>query len=133
MNLSESHKKYHPNSKVVTLSEAIAIARTVEVCANKYGHYVALAGSCLWKGESSNDVDLIIYPHRGEESTTEAVYTAIAECLGAKAFFQVKHETPSHLVIRLDIGALIVDLFFIHEDPTRFDDEQRLAIRKSRY
>lgn len=118
---------------MITLDEAVSIARKVEVVANMCGHYVALAGGCLWRGHSENDIDLIIYPHRGRETSTESTYLAIAELLQAKIHFQVKHETPSHLVIRLQLDGMTIDLFFIHEHPDKFKTKDELITIAQKY
>ena len=53
----------------ITLEQAIEIARVVEkqlLLFNYNNAHCALGGSCLHKGRSDKDVDIIVYPHKSE-------------------------------------------------------------------
>jgi len=47
-----------------SLGQAQTFCAEVERVLATYGYHVALAGSVLYAGQSSNDLDLMIYPHK---------------------------------------------------------------------
>lgn len=46
-----------------TLEIAVDICREIEAKLVPLGYHCALGGSCLYRGNSEKDVDIIIYPH----------------------------------------------------------------------
>ena len=49
--------------KKYTLEIAIEICKEIEQKLVPLGYHSALGGSCLYRGESQKDIDIIIYPH----------------------------------------------------------------------
>ena len=47
-----------------TLEEGIDICRQIEAKISSWGFHCGLTGSCLFRGQSSKDLDIIIYPHK---------------------------------------------------------------------
>lgn len=50
-------------TRLVSLEEAVAIARDLEPVAAANGFHVGLTGGCLYRDGERKDVDLIFYPH----------------------------------------------------------------------
>lgn len=46
-----------------TLEEAIPFLRNLEKVAEQNHWHLALTGSVLYKGESKDDLDIVVYPH----------------------------------------------------------------------
>jgi hypothetical protein len=49
---------------VLTLEDAVQIAREVQEAVQSCGFHVALGGGCLHRGRSTKDVDLVLFPHK---------------------------------------------------------------------
>lgn len=68
-----------------TLQDGIEIAKLLEPLFRTKDRHIALGGSCLYKGTSEKDVDIIIYKHTpfNNEQTPEDV---LNEILSATTF-----------------------------------------------
>ena len=51
------------DSRPVQWEDAVAIVLDIEKVLDPLGAHTALTGSCLYKGKSRKDVDIVIYPH----------------------------------------------------------------------
>ena len=49
--------------KEYTLEKAVKVCREIEEKLVPLGYHCALGGSCLYRGTSEKDIDIIIYPH----------------------------------------------------------------------
>lgn len=56
-----------------TFEESITFVRNLEIILKPLGFNVGLTGSVLYKGESSNDLDVIIFPHNTGKIDMEPV------------------------------------------------------------
>lgn len=50
-----------------TLETALEWVREYEPRAAAAGFHLALTGSCLYRGESAKDLDIVVYPHNAKE------------------------------------------------------------------
>ena len=71
----------HPTPKKWTLESALAFIRKISpVVQGMAGFDLALAGSVLKKGESSNDLDLICFPLNASEVSRARLFNALMHC-----------------------------------------------------
>lgn len=85
---------------MLTISNTLWIAQACERIVSPLGWHVALGGSILYNGESSNDLDLFFYKHKTEDTarkSSEEVLKAleviqIGQCIperyGSKEVYQ---------------------------------------------
>jgi len=48
---------------IISLEQALDIARRAEEVLAPIGYHIGLTGGCLFRGGSDKDIDLIVYPH----------------------------------------------------------------------
>ncbi len=51
-----------PSDDVITIDDALHLVRSIQDKVMASGYYLALAGGCLNKGVSTNDIDLVAVP-----------------------------------------------------------------------
>lgn len=66
-----------------TFDDALNLVRHLQVELEASGFHVAMAGSVLLKGESSNDLDVIVYPHTTAKIDM-TTYRSILEGMGLR-------------------------------------------------
>jgi hypothetical protein len=81
----------------ITLEDAVQVCRLVEEAVKPLGAHCALTGGCLYRGGSSKDIDIIIYPHNPREKPSD---DAIADAL-VKAGFVDRFVTDENYVNRI--------------------------------
>lgn len=109
------------NESVITLEEAIKVAREIEEKLKEIGYHCGLTGSTLYKGESRKDIDIIVYPHDSEkQKTLDEILEHLAvnddRHYPSQRFFIPSEITPSttdKLVIVTMFKGIRVDLFFL--------------------
>jgi hypothetical protein len=69
--------------KRIRLDDAIDMIRNIEDVLVPVGYHVGLRGSVLLKGESENDLDIIVYPHDSTNADPRARIAAL-ERLGMR-------------------------------------------------
>ncbi len=52
-----------------TIANCFGVLQKVEQVAKQHGYHVALGGSVMYRGESSKDLDIIVYPHNSNRVT----------------------------------------------------------------
>lgn len=109
----------------VTIEQAVEVCRKVEALISPHGAHCALTGSCLYKGESKKDIDIIIYSHQlSEKYPKEKVLEAIKphvsqhdfgfDHLGdGEHFFQTNTKYIDKDVVLCVIDGFRIDLFFM--------------------
>lgn len=109
---------------VITLEEAIIICKELEVKLKEIGYHCGLTGSMLYKGQSTKDIDIIIYPHQVSQTRP---MNSVLDHIGARTNMypsqgqlEAKKIEPSStdkliVVSRLSssLGEYRVDLFFM--------------------
>lgn len=66
---------------VWTLEEAVPLLKELREVTTKVGFAVALAGSILYRGTSTKDLDIVVFPLRVEDPQAELDLTALKEAL----------------------------------------------------
>jgi len=95
-------------------AEAIDLAAQIERAAYKIGYHAALTGSCLYRGFSSKDCDIILYPHKSRETKPAAdVLARLAEKCGVVVVEERKHTYDDKEVWWCKVGERRVDIFFM--------------------
>ena len=61
---------------MITLLDAISWVQSKEHIAASLGAHLGLTGSCLFKGESQKDADIICYPHKPDNPFDKAALVA---------------------------------------------------------
>lgn len=56
-----------------TDQQAVELCREIEPFLAKIGYHCALTGGCLFRGSSTKDFDVIVYPHKTTERLEESV------------------------------------------------------------
>lgn len=109
---------------VITFEEAITLCRELEVRLKDIGYHCGLTGSMLYKGKSTKDIDIIIYPHQVSQTRP---MNDVLEHIGARTnmypsqgAFEAKKIEPSStdkviVVSKLSssLGEYRADLFFM--------------------
>jgi len=67
------------SSYVWTMDDATVFVRALWEVVQKRGYHAALTGSVLTKGCSSNDLDIILYPHSTKEQNYEGLVAALKD------------------------------------------------------
>lgn len=82
-----------------TRQAAVELCVALEHQFSLIGFHVALGGSCLYRGESTKDVDVIVYPHNDPTSgtTNEAIRQTVISTLTEKMGFALRSDRKSHL------------------------------------
>ena len=104
-----------------TEQEALDLIRTLQSRIGSIGYGIALAGSVLMKGESSTDVDIILFPY----DTSRQDYESLKEAMTDHGLHQVfdqassrryrerhNHRDRKHTEI-WKFGSKRVDIFFL--------------------
>lgn len=92
-----------------TLHIALAICRQLEKRLSLCGVHVALGGSVLHNGQSSKDIDVILYPHKTNYSPS--YLASVIESLGYELNSKATGSCPEVLVTHKD--GFRVDFFFM--------------------
>lgn len=104
----------------LTLAQAIEICREIEEKLKPIGYHCGLTGSTLYKGISTKDIDIIVYPH--QISQTLRLSEIIAQiglrtnmypsqdCYHPK---EIAPSTTDKLVVVGNYNGVRVDLFFL--------------------
>lgn len=61
------HEESVFDSVPVQREDAVTIALDIERVIAPLGAHTALTGSCLYRGESKKDVDIVVYPHNADD------------------------------------------------------------------
>ena len=98
-----------------TTAQAIIIANKFEEFLVTKGYHVALGGSCLHKGYSDKDVDLIVLPHNTSNSPTLALIVAEIENFikGSLENRDHTHYQDDKLVMCGTYNGVRIDFFFL--------------------
>jgi hypothetical protein len=96
----------------LTLEDGIRICREMEQRLATIGYHCGLTGSLLYKGRSTKDADIIIYPHQKSEQRPPET---ILETLGVSVTIRPHNEascTDKQIAV-CDYHGTRVDLFFL--------------------
>ena len=99
---------------IYTTDILLAIAREFEPKIAELGGHVAIGGSCVYRGYSTKDMDLMFYPHKKENPLNKQ---AVINLLYALGWAEVRTpvsgtEVPDVLVMQKD--ELRVDFFILN-------------------
>lgn len=97
----------------MTLTDAVEFCREIEPTLARIGYHCGLTGSCLYKGESSKDMDIIIYPHNVNATKPES---EIMDALGVNGVTKAFNEPASTADKLVWVGRTKntrVDFFFL--------------------
>lgn len=106
--------------KPVTQQEAIELCLKVEAVIAPLGAHCGLTGSCLYKGQSGKDVDIIIYSHQAiidpynKEILLDALVKSglLAQEKDGSYFFQTTANYLDKDVVICTVDGFRVDFFF---------------------
>jgi len=97
-----------------TQQEALDLAAQIERAAYKIGYHAALTGSCLYRGFSSKDCDIILYPHKtGQTRASADVLAYLAEKCGVATIEERRHPYDDKEVWQCSVSGRRVDIFFM--------------------
>lgn len=104
----------------VTWEDAVSVLLKVEAVIAPLGAHTALTGSCIYKGGSSKDIDIVIYPHNCEEPVAKSVLLdalrkeRLLQDINHQGmwYFQTSREYIDKDVVLVKIDGFRVDLFF---------------------
>lgn len=93
------------------------LCRELEEIIRPFRAHCALTGSCLYKGESEKDVDIIIYSHQknNDPYNKDEILKAMADSGFITAGIPPYQTTPNYLdkdVVLIDNAGQRIDLFF---------------------
>lgn len=72
----------NPEKPIVwTLEEGLGFVRKLEDHLHDQGFHAALSGGVLWKGSSTKDLDIILYPHTSNECSFDHELKPLMELL----------------------------------------------------
>jgi len=60
-------------TKLITLEQVQQLISNIQPMCKENGYYIALAGSCINKGYSTNDIDLVAVPRTGESKKLDLI------------------------------------------------------------
>lgn len=101
--------------------DAVGILLQIEKVVADLGAHTALTGSCLYKGKSDKDIDIIIYPHATNDPyRKDEILQAIKDIgkLGVVNhkgwwYFQTTRPYVDKDVVIINFDGFRVDLFFL--------------------
>jgi len=97
-----------------TLEALIQIARVVTFTAERQGYHVGIIGSCLTKGSSEDDMDLVLYWHDGKEPKIGP--EDLMDLLGYPYVHATgeDYSTGEHrMVLKAEVSTFLVDFMFL--------------------
>jgi hypothetical protein len=96
---------------LLTLEDGIRICREIEDVLSPLGYHTALTGSLLYKGRSTKDVDIVVYPHQVSEQLAPVI---ILDKLGVfVTSLQNEASCTDKLVAVTEYKGVRVDFFFL--------------------
>lgn len=98
-----------------TLAEGVVICEAIEFSLKEAGYHVALGGSALYRGWSTKDIDIMIYPHSSHASCHRQFLVAKLEALG---FIPSKSIETTNIaeVHKTTKDGVPVDFFFLNRE-----------------
>ena len=101
---------------IYTTDILLAIARELEPEIVKRGGHVAIGGSCVYRGYSTKDMDMMFYPHKKEAPLDRGEVVSLLHNLG---WTEVRSSTPKYATCIPDVlvmqkGELRVDFFILN-------------------
>jgi len=99
----------------ITQAKAITVANEIQQFLEPIGMHVALGGSCLHKGGSDKDIDLIILPHNTDaQPPLQFVLAEIESKTGNKPVERDhSHYNDDKEVWKGIYNGLVIDYFFL--------------------
>ncbi len=110
MSLLDTDKDMTPTH---TLESAVELCREIEPHLAKIGYHCGLTGSCLYKGSSFKDVDVILYPHQVKEKRPKEDVLQVLSGLGFVPRYQTQRSCVDKDVLLLGREDRRVDCFFL--------------------
>lgn len=105
------------NPPTYTTADSLQIAQQLEpVFASEMNMHIAIGGSCVYRGNSTKDIDIFIYPHNHEVVINRPTIVAKLKQLG---FLSAKMESgeytqvPNVYVSKCEKTGRRVDFFFL--------------------
>lgn len=100
----------------VTLDQAVEVCRRIEEVISPLGAHCGLTGSCLYKGESKKDLDVVVYSHQAIRApyVKQTIVDALVDS-GLVPRVSLYQTTPNYLdkdVLLCEVDGRRVDLFF---------------------
>lgn len=97
-----------------TLESSVALCRAIEPHLANIGYHCGLTGSCLFKGQSDKDSDIIIYAQKlAEQKPLTQIYEALG-LGGITVVYEIPPESRTDKnVVRAKHGDNRIDLFFL--------------------
>lgn len=104
----------------IKIDDAVKLCREIEGLLKPIGYHCGLTGSTLYKGESSKDIDIIIYPHQVDKQVpinqiidTIGVETVMYKSQGEYTARDIQPSSTDKLIIVGEYKGIRVDLFFL--------------------
>jgi len=98
-----------------TIEEGISFVRKLEDHLRDKGFHVALSGGVLWRGSSTKDLDVILYPHQSDGCSFDYKLKPLLEGLIDSEWKEADHEEygDAKLVMKATVGGKTVDFFLL--------------------
>lgn len=98
-----------------TFEEGLAFVRKLEDHLHDNGFHAALSGGVLWKGSSTKDLDIILYPHTSDECSFDHKLEPLLMGLIDGPWKEVSHEEygDAKLVMKAKVSGKTVDFFLL--------------------
>jgi len=98
-----------------TIGEGIAYVRKLEDHLHDKGFHAALSGGVLWKGSSTKDLDIILYPHTSDTCSFYHNLEPLMEGMIDGPWKEVDHEEygDAKLVMKAKVNGKTVDFFLL--------------------
>jgi hypothetical protein len=111
---------------LLTLEDGIRICREMEAVLAPLGYHTALTGSLLYKGQSTKDADIIVYPHQVSEQLAPVI---ILEKLGVfVTSLQNEASCKDKLVAVTEYKGARVDIFFLERNGNATNGETFMGL-----
>lgn len=99
---------------LISTIDAINIANKFQELLEPLGVHIALGGSCLHRGGSYKDIDLIVLPHNTTVYNLGEVLIKIENIIGNKLVLRDHLQyNDAKIVYKTTYSGLTIDLFFL--------------------
>jgi hypothetical protein len=96
-----------------TLDEALITAKQFEELAAQHGYHVGLTGGTLYRGSSTKDLDLVVYPHSTERQLRRELMASLKGFGVSWDNDGIRHYNDDKLVATGQYNGKRIDFFFL--------------------
>jgi hypothetical protein len=97
-----------------TLDNAVALIRLIEPLLSPYGYHCGLTGGVLFKGTSTKDTDIILYPHNPDKKLLPEQLLPLLLPIGLTKRMETDIEYTHREVIICSYADRRIDLFLLN-------------------